>query len=653
MKNKYILSLFLLIFINVCFSQNVIINELDADTQGVDDKEFIELKTQNPNTSLDGYVMVLFNGSSSGGNQSYTAYNLNGITTDVNGITVIGGPALTPSADVVVSTNFFQNGTDAVAIYTGNENDFPDQTLATTVNLVDALVYETNDAENTTLQNLLGLSEQIDEDENGQKDTQSIQRANDGSWYVADPTPKQLNDGSGVIFKVIDISVSQTEITEGEVLDITLTSSAPVNESTTIDFIVTNGNFNDQDFTGSPQLTIGNGETFASTSLTIVEDGIEEGAEFMNIELGDLPIDFIPDNDNLEVVIIDADFQVDPWGTPINPTYNLVNSTAADDYYNSADGLAGENLRQAIQNIIADPATVRAHTYTDAYSIIEEADENPENSNEVWMVYLEQPRAKYLKQSGSSGSGFWNREHTFPRSRGDFFSIEDDDIAFGINQWSTTNADSTRHANSDAHALRVVDANENGSRGNKHYGDYVGPTGNQGSFKGDVARAVLYLAVRYNDLEVVNGFPNINNQLGDLVTLLNWHQNDPPDDYEMNRNNIVFSWQKNRNPFIDHPELVDYIFGDEFGNVWNKNFSIDTLDKVDFKVYPNPTHGHIHIQTDYQGDIQIEIYDINGKLIKTVKKTNQDIINLNQNSGLYFARILYADQVIVKKIMMR
>ena len=643
----------LVLFSSISFSQNVTINELDVDTDGVDDKEFIELKTPNPNSSLNGLVMVLFNGSSSGGNQSYIAYNLDGITTDVNGIAVLGGPELTPSADVILPINTFQNGTDAVGIYVGDENDFPDQTLATTTNLVDAIVYETSDAENTTLQNLLGLSEQINEDENGQKDTQSMQRANDGSWYVADPTPKQLNDGSGVIFKVVDISVSQDVVAEGEILDITLTSSEAVTEDVTIDFSVTNGNFTNQDFTGNTQIILTNGSTASTTSLTILEDGVQEGAEFMDIVLGALPQEFIPDNDNLEVVVTDGDFQVDPWGTPLNPTFDEVSSSAPDNYYSSADGLAGQNLRDEIQAIIADQSVVRAHSYADAFNIIEEADENPENSNEVWMVYSEESRAKYLRQSGATGTGFWNREHTFPRSRGDFFSIEDDEIEFGMNFWWTTNADSTRHANSDAHALRVVDANENGSRGNKHYGNYTGPTGNQGSFKGDVARAVLYLAVRYEDLEVVNGFPDTNNQLGDLATLLTWHQNDPPDDYEMNRNNVVFNWQKNRNPFIDNPELVDYIFGNQFGNVWNENMSIESEKKIDLIVSPNPTSGSFRIQSDEQNELSIQVFDLSGRLIKNTTKDSSEIIQLEQSSGIYFLRITTDKISIVKKLIIK
>ena len=56
--------------------------------------------------------------------------------------------------------------------------------------------------------------------------------------------------------------------------------------------------------------------------------------------------------------------------------------------------------------------------------------------------------------------------------------------------------------------------------------------------------------------------------MGDLKTLLEWNKIDPADDFEMNRNNVIYNWQKNRNPFIDHPELVDYIWGDKYGEIW-------------------------------------------------------------------------------------
>ncbi|MDP3131074.1 MAG: endonuclease, partial [Bacillota bacterium] len=87
--------------------------------------------------------------------------------------------------------------------------------------------------------------------------------------------------------------------------------------------------------------------------------------------------------------------------------------------------------------------------------------------------------------------------------------------------------------------------------------------------KGDVARMLFYMAVRYAgesgepDLELVNGLTDaLSANIGDLATLLLWNELDPVDDSERARNELIYSaYQHNRNPFIDHPELVAIIFG--------------------------------------------------------------------------------------------
>lgn len=648
----YYFYLFLSFF--VCsFSQNAIINELDADTDGVDTKEFIEIKTDVPFASLDGYMIVLFNGSSSGGDASYYNLELDGFTTDINGLFVLGATDVVPIADFELPLNTIQNGADAVGLYIADEEDMPIGTVATTTNLVDALVYDTNDADDTILMNLLGVSQQYNEDENDNKDFQSIQRDNDGFWYVADATPKQLNDGSGVILNGITITKDKDVYDEGETMIITVTTEQPVENDVNLDIDISNGNFNQADFSGSLSISLLQGTNTAQANITILQDGITEGDEFTSINILNLPPEFISNNNDVSAVIIDADFTVSGFGSPLNPTFSNVPNQMPDDYYGSIDGLAGDNLVQAIQNLISEEGVVRAHTYADAKAILELTDQNPENSNEIWMLYTEMPRGKYLYQTGSSGTGKWNREHTFPRSRGDFFSIEEDDIPTGINQWWNTNADSLRHANSDVHGLRAADALENSQRGNNHYGQYLGPAGNTGSFKGDVARAVFFLALRYNALNVVDGFPEIDGQLGDLSTLISWHQNDPPDDFEMNRNNIIYDWQKNRNPFIDYPELVDYIWGNSFENIWNQPLSITQLSMQDVKVYPNPVSDEkLYILNPNLTSIKIELLDTHGRLIfNRLIKDHSTEIEINSNSGLYFLKLSTKKHTKVEKII--
>lgn len=267
MKLNFTLLCFVFTF--QLLAQNPIINELDADTDGVDTKEFIEIKTDNAFTPLDGYMIVLFNESISGGDASYFNLELDGFMTDINGLFVLGATDVVPIADYQFELNTIQNGADAVGLYLADEADMPLGTLATTVNLVDALVYDTNDSDDTVLLNLLGQTQQYNEGENGNKDFQSIQRANDGSWYVGDPTPKQLNDGSGVILNGISISKDQDVYNEGDIMIITLTTENPVESDITFDLDITNGDFNTSDFTGSTSINFQMGDTSGQTSVTL------------------------------------------------------------------------------------------------------------------------------------------------------------------------------------------------------------------------------------------------------------------------------------------------------------------------------------------------------------------------------------------------
>lgn len=634
------------------FAQVIVINELDSDTPGVDDKEFLELKSATPNFPLDGYIVVFFNGSSSGGNRSYLAYDLAGYVTDGNGLLLIGSTAVVPFPQYIIPVSVIQNGADAVAIYQASIDDFPGETLATQDNLIDALVYGTNDAEATELLNLLGLTEQINE--GAGNNTNSIQRFVDGegnvTYQATSPTPRQNNDGSGIIFNGVTISVPQTSYNEGETFDITLMTDFAVSEDFVFEISLNNQGFNESDFIGDTTLTIPNGQNSVSTTITLIDDDLDEGDEVALITFLNLQEPYIPNNGAIEVRIVDNDFTVAPWGTPINPTYGLVESTQPEGYYASLNGLAGNDLRQALQGIIADENTVRIHTYADVIDILKSADQNPQNSNQVWLVYKEEGMAKLDFQTGSSGVGKWNREHTFPRSLGGFDSIEEDDIADGIDVFWTTNADSLRHGNSDAHALRAVDAIENSSRGNQHYGEYNGPTGTLGGFKGDVARGVLYMEIRYNGLTIENGFPEVVGQMGDLQTILNWHRNDAPDDFEMNRNNVVYQWQRNRNPFIDLPELVEYIWGNKVGEVWDQELSIADNSLNTIILYPNPANDYIAIK-GITGETQVEIITLEGRQIKTELIYNDAIIDLDISAGMYLIRISGLGSSVIKKIL--
>ncbi|MDO9577792.1 MAG: endonuclease [Candidatus Cloacimonadales bacterium] len=237
-------------------------------------------------------------------------------------------------------------------------------------------------------------------------------------------------------------------------------------------------------------------------------------------------------------------------------------SLAADippGYYDGTEGLNGEALKEVLHDIIDGHIQ---YSYDDLRDfILPDTDEDPNNTDNVIMIYTGWSIPKEYFGAGVSN---WNREHVWAKSHGNFGT--------------------TPGAGTDAHHIRPEDDSVNSARGNldfdnggTEYIDGDGPTGcfrdsdswePRDAVKGDVARMIFYMAVRYNggteiDLEMVDYIPSSpNNQPfhAKKSVLLEWHENDPPDDWEISRNDKVYNWQQNRNPFIDHPEFVAYIW---------------------------------------------------------------------------------------------
>ena len=238
---------------------------------------------------------------------------------------------------------------------------------------------------------------------------------------------------------------------------------------------------------------------------------------------------------------------------------------APANYYDTATG-TGNTLKSQLHNII-DGHSVRS--YGDARSILQITDQDPNDPDRVILVYDRVSiNVSVINPNGSipgwDSAATWNREHTWPRSRGVNSSGPDD---------------------SDLHQLRPSTTQVNSARGNLNFGGEFGAQGfgtvvDQGSLKwypgdadaGLIARQQFYVATRYDgsdsateDLELVNGNPGINgNTLGDLNRLIEWHYAAPPDEFELRRNDVIFDdYQGNRNPFIDRPEFVWSVFVDQ------------------------------------------------------------------------------------------
>ncbi|NOX18338.1 MAG: T9SS type A sorting domain-containing protein [Chlorobi bacterium] len=241
----------------------------------------------------------------------------------------------------------------------------------------------------------------------------------------------------------------------------------------------------------------------------------------------------------------------------------LIPFTLFSQYYSGAEGLYGDNLKLVLHNKIKGHVRYPySSSSTDVWDILKDADKDPNNSANVILVYT--GYSVNAAQEYNNGNG-WNREHTWAKSHG--FPNESDT------------------AYTDIHHLKPADISTNSDRGNldfdnggnPHY-DNGNPTGNyydsdswepRDAVKGDVARMMLYMTVRYEssntyDLELVENIPTSTGTpyFGKKSTLLAWNRIDPPDDFEMNRNEVIYGYQNNRNPFIDHPEFADRIYNE-------------------------------------------------------------------------------------------
>lgn len=263
----------------------------------------------------------------------------------------------------------------------------------------------------------------------------------------------------------------------------------------------------------------------------------------------------------------------------------------AEIYYSdvlSGDFANAEELKNALSVIIAKDH--KQLSYKQVWSTLTYADQDPADDKKVIEIYTGESISKYDNQTSGSGAGKWNREHVWAKSHG--FPSD--------SQWGYT----------DAHHLRPSDPGINTARSNNDFGacsdtgeevlfngvgtgNYLNKTTDcwepRDEVKGDVARMIMYMDTRYQgtdtattnmpDLIVVDRLTTTAEDseplIGTLCTLYAWNKLDAVDTYEQNRNNQVYKYQGNRNPFIDRPELVQEVYGAVCGDDPNPALVVD------------------------------------------------------------------------------
>lgn len=267
-----------------------------------------------------------------------------------------------------------------------------------------------------------------------------------------------------------------------------------------------------------------------------------------------------------------------------------ISAAEPDGYYTSCENKKGDALLKALASKVSSHTNVG---YDGLWAVYDDSDRRADGT--LWDIYSTKAWPKKFATCGNYKlvGDCVNREHSLPKS-----------------WWGGGSKTVSQY--SDAYHLYPTDGKVNGDRSNYPYGECSGgktvaPNGDvkalgrrgtctfpgytgmvfepDDEYKGDLARSYFYMATAYNsiisgwtqgngkDFFAGNSFPVF--KAWALELLLKWHRQDPVSDKEIDRNEAIYKHQKNRNPYIDHPELVEYIWGNKASVVWTLNATSD------------------------------------------------------------------------------
>lgn len=237
---------------------------------------------------------------------------------------------------------------------------------------------------------------------------------------------------------------------------------------------------------------------------------------------------------------------------------------SAPSYYSGVNfSKTGNALKSELATLITSTHT-NTISYSELQTMMKSSDVDPQNPANLLLIYGSQSSGTHQRSRPVGGS--WNREHVYAKSKG------------------TPNL-GTSGPGADGHHLRPADNTLNSTRGSLLFDDGTGATAYKTSrggwfpgdeWKGDVARILMYMYVRYNSrclpLNITMNPSTYSSDFPDI--LLKWNIEDPVSDFEKQRNSVVAQTQGNRNPFIDNAYLATVIWGGPAAqNTWPDTFS--------------------------------------------------------------------------------
>lgn len=311
-------------------------------------------------------------------------------------------------------------------------------------------------------------------------------------------------------------------------------------------------------------------------------------------------------------------------------------------------------------------------SYEEAFNFMKDFDKvKIDNEEFIWDIYSYNPNGNqyytYKNNNSCGGTGSetgyskegdcWNREHVMPAS---WFSNANPMYTDFNNLIPVDGFVNSKRSNLPYGYVSTPSwPSKNGSKVGKGtiptiVGDYFEPID---EFKGDVARILLYMSVRYQDqfknwnntdLARVKGMdPLMGFKEEYLNVLIAWHELDPPSQKEKDRNDKIFNKQGNRNPFVDFPQLVNYIWKtDDCKAVGIKNY---TQNKIN--LYPNPAQNEISLGDNFAKGQKYYITDISGKTVLNGVFNQARISIANLDNGTYFLLITENEQASFSKFI--
>lgn len=348
---------------------------------------------------------------------------------------------------------------------------------------------------------------------------------------------------------------------------------------------------------------------------------------------------------------------------------NSILAQIPNGYYSTATG-TGYTLKTQLYNIIKGHNSKGYDALYTCY-MTSDRDYYYENDGSVLDMYSENPTAKDAYNFKATVTGgdhcgnysvegdCYNREHIIPQSVFNSNSpmVSDPQLVCPTDGKVNGLRSNYPHGMVGNASKTTLNGSKLGSASNSGYASgYSGTVFEPiDEFKGDIARMYFYFATRYENLVAGYSYDMFNGTSKQVFTntfleiLKQWHEKDPVNQREIDRNNAIYNFQNNRNPYIDHPEYVEAIWGKRL-----QNETFNTL--INVVVYPNPTVDHkITIQSVNEIDT-IELININGQIIQVI---NKPVLNNNTYSintlpqGFYFLKVTSNNQSVTKKIMVK